>query len=204
MPHTIRGFASFTKRIEYWVIDRMFREGLDGYVPFVDDRPIGGMPTKLKILLAAVVILMVEGSLLPQGKKNEPQSASASSSQAAPASAPHQYVVSPEDAAKKNPVGFTEASAARGKKLFKTQCALCHGEKGDGKGDLAKEMKLTLPDFTQPNSLSKRTDGGLFAIVATGKEPMPGEKGRMPEPQVWDLVNYLRALSGKVPSKATP
>ena len=84
-----------------------------------------------------------------------------------------------------------------------TQCALCHGEKGDGKGDLATDMKLTLPDFTKPASLSKRTDGELFAIIGTGKDPMPSQKGRMPERQLWNLVNYLRALGGSEPAKAT-
>jgi mono/diheme cytochrome c family protein len=80
---------------------------------------------------------------------------------------------------------------------------LCHGEKGDGKGDLAKDMKLNLPDFTKPDSLDKRTDGELFAIVATGKDPMPKQKGRLTDPHIWNLVNYLRALGGKVPAKAT-
>jgi len=162
------------------------------------------MPMKLKILLAAAVILLVEGSFLAQEKKDEPQAPAASSSQAAPASSPHNDAISPEDAAKKNPIRFTDASVDRGKKVFKYQCALCHGEKGDGKGDLAKEMSLTLPDLTQADTLSKRTDGELFAIVATGKEPMPSQKGRMPEPQLWNVVNYLRALGGKVPAKATP
>jgi len=32
---------------------------------------------------------------------------------------------------------------------------------------------------------------------------MPSQKGRMTEPQLWNLVNYLRALGGKVPGKAT-
>ena len=91
----------------------------------------------------------------------------------------------------------------RGKKVYKTQCALCHGEKGDGKGDLATDMKLNLPDFTKPDALAKRTDGELFAIIGTGKDPMPSQKGRMSEQQLWNLVNYLRALSGKVPAKAT-
>jgi len=162
------------------------------------------MRMKLKILLAATVILLVAGSFLAQEKKEEPQSPASSSSQTAPASSPHNYVISPEDAAKKNPIRFTDASVERGKKVFKTQCALCHGEKGDGKGDLAKEMSLTLPDFTQADYLSKRTDGELFAIVTTGKEPMPSQKGRMPAPQLWNVVNYLRAVSGKVPAKATP
>lgn len=92
---------------------------------------------------------------------------------------------------------------ARGKKVYQTQCALCHGDKGDGKGDLAAEMKLNLPDLTKPDALSGRTDGELFVIVGTGKDPMPGQKGRMPEQQLWNLVNYLRALGGKVPAKAT-
>ena len=33
---------------------------------------------------------------------------------------------------------------------------------------------------------------------------MPSQKGRITEAQVWNLVNYLRSLSGKVPAKATP
>jgi mono/diheme cytochrome c family protein len=158
---------------------------------------------KLKMLSAAAVILLVAGSYLAQEKKEESQSPADSSSQAAPASSPHNFEISPEDAAKKNPIRFTDASVDRGKKVFKTQCALCHGDKGDGKGDLAKEMSLTLPDFTQADSLSKRTDGELFAIVGSGKEPMPSQKGRMPTPQMWNVVNYLRALGGKVPAKAT-
>jgi len=162
------------------------------------------MRMNLKILLAAAVILFLGGSFLAQEKKDQPQSPAASSSQATPASSPHNYVISPEEAAKKNPIRFTDASVDRGKKVFKTQCALCHGETGDGKGDLAKDMSLKLPDFTQADSLSKHTDGELFAIVTSGKEPMPSQKGRMPAPQVWNVVNYLRALGGKVPAKATP
>jgi len=204
MPHTFRQFDCFGKRVENWVISRALREGPNVYVPSVDHDTIDAVPAKLKILLAALVILMVEGSFVAQGRENEPQSPAASSSQAASAPSPHNNAISPADAAKKSPVKFTDASVDRGKKVFKTQCALCHGEKGDGKGELAKEMKLALPDFTQPDSLSKRTDGELFAFVATGKTPMPSEKGRMPEPQLWDLVNYLRALSGKVPAKGTP
>jgi mono/diheme cytochrome c family protein len=150
-----------------------------------------------------LVFCFVAGTFSAQEKKGEAQSSSASSSTAATPSPPHNFVISPEDAAKKNPIRFTVASVDRGKKVYLTQCALCHGEKGDGKGDLATDMKLTLPDFTKPDALAKRTDGELFAIVGTGKDPMPSQKGRMPEPQLWNLVNYLRALTGKVPAKAT-
>jgi mono/diheme cytochrome c family protein len=162
------------------------------------------MSLKIKALLAVLVLCTAGASFLAQEKKAETQSAAPTSSTAATASSPHNYVISPEDAARKNPIKFTDVSVDRGKKVYKTQCALCHGEKGDGKGDLAKEMGLNLPDFTKPDSLATRTDGELFAIVETGKDPMPTQKGRMTERHLWNLVNYLRSLSGKVPTKATP
>jgi mono/diheme cytochrome c family protein len=161
------------------------------------------MSLKVKALWAVLVFCMVGGTFSAQEKKGEAQGSGASSSTAATPSSPHNFVITPEDTAKKNPIRFTEASVDRGKKFYKTQCALCHGEKGDGKGDLAMDMKLTLPDFTKPDALAKRTDGELFAIIGTGKDPMPSQKERMSEQQLWNLVNYLRALSGKVPAKAT-
>jgi len=160
------------------------------------------MSRKSKSLWVLLVFCVFTGLLLAQDKKADSQSA-ASSSTATTASSPHNLVISPEDAAKKNPIRFTDVSVGRGKKVFATQCALCHGEKGDGKGDLAKEMSLHLPDFTNPDSLSKRTDGELYAIIQTGKDPMPSQKGRLPDNKLWNLVNYLRSLSGKVPAKAT-
>src|SRR5271157_6076185 len=110
------------------------------------------MSLKLKALWAVLVFCMAGGTFLAQEKKAETQSSGASSSTAATPSSPHDFVISPEDAARKNPIKFTEASVDRGKKVFKTQCALCHGEKGDGNGDLAKEMTLTLSDFTKPDT----------------------------------------------------
>jgi mono/diheme cytochrome c family protein len=161
------------------------------------------MSLKVKALGAVLVFCMAGGSFSAQEKKGEAQSSGASSSTAATPSPVHNTIISPEEAARKNPIKFTEASVDRGKKVYKTQCALCHGEKGEGKGDLATEMTLTLPDFTKPDALAKRTDGELFAIIGMGKDPMPSQKGRMTEPQLWNLVNYLRALGGQVPGKPT-
>jgi len=161
------------------------------------------MSLKIKALWGILVFCIVAGTYWAQEKKGEAQGSGASKETAAAPSSPHNTVITPEQAARKNPVRFTQVSVDRGKKFFATQCALCHGEKGDGKGDLATEMKLSLPDFTKSDSLAGRTDGELFAIVEAGKDPMPSQKGRMPEQQLWNLVNYLRALGGKVPAKPT-
>jgi cytochrome c len=148
-----------------------------------------------------LVLVLAAGCLWAQEKK-EPEPSSAASTAAAQAS-PHPATISAEDKARKNPVKFTDVSVLRGKKIYNTQCALCHGEKGDGKGELAADMKLNVPDFTNPDTLKDRTDGEIFAIIGVGKDPMPGQAGRMTEPQRWNLVNYLRALSGKAPEKST-
>jgi mono/diheme cytochrome c family protein len=116
---------------------------------------------------------------------------------------PHIYTVSPQDKARKNPVRFTDISVAHGKKLFATQCVMCHGDKADGKGDLAGQMKIAPPDFTKPNVLEKMTDGELFTVIGTGSNAMPGQDGRLTEFQRWEIVNFLRAVQGKTPEKAT-
>jgi hypothetical protein len=40
---TFRHSASFGKRIEYWIIGRMLKEGMDVYVPLVDDHAVDGI-----------------------------------------------------------------------------------------------------------------------------------------------------------------
>jgi mono/diheme cytochrome c family protein len=152
------------------------------------------MPSKTLWL----VLVLAAGCLWAQEKKETPPPAGA-----ATAAAPHPAPISAEDKARKNPVKFTEVSVARGKKIYATQCALCHGDKGDGKGELATDMKLTLPDFTKPDTLKDRTDGEIFTIIGAGQDPMPPQAGRMTDERRWNLVNYLRAVSGKVPEKST-
>lgn len=114
---------------------------------------------------------------------------------------PSHYTISAEEAARKNPVKFTETSVERGKKLFLTQCAMCHGVEADGKGELAGELKATVPDFTKPETLKNRTDGELFAIIYQGSEVMPDQRKRMQERHAWQIVNFLRAAGGKKPEK---
>ncbi|HTQ95347.1 MAG TPA: cytochrome c [Candidatus Acidoferrum sp.] len=101
------------------------------------------------------------------------------------------------DAAKVNPVKPTPVSLASGKKTYGTDCAMCHGKTGAGDGDLATDMKLTLKDYRNPDSLKDISDGEIFTIIEKGKGQMSGEEGRLKAPQIWDLVNYVRSLSKK-------
>jgi mono/diheme cytochrome c family protein len=96
-----------------------------------------------------------------------------------------------------NPKKVTPESIALGKKAYGTDCALCHGKGGAGDGDLATDMKLTLKDFRNPESLKGMTDGDIFTIIDKGKGQMSGEEGRMKPGQIWDVVNYVRSLEKK-------
>jgi mono/diheme cytochrome c family protein len=105
--------------------------------------------------------------------------------------------MTPEDTAKKNPVAPTPEGLAEVRKLFGYNCAMCHGKTGDGKGDLAADMKLELRDWRDPSSLEKMTDGELFWIVSNGKGKMPGEGDRTSEKTRWNFVNLVRSFAKK-------
>lgn len=108
-----------------------------------------------------------------------------------------EYKIPPEDAAKPNPVKPSAESHARGKKLYGYDCAMCHGKDGDGKGDMAADMK-NMPDFTHSNALKGRTDGALFYIIRNGEgEEMPPEGDRAKDEDIWNMVNYVRSLAKK-------
>jgi len=105
--------------------------------------------------------------------------------------------IAPEDAAKKNPVPASAEGLAEVRKLYSYNCAMCHGKIGDGKGDLAADMKLELRDWRDGSSLDKLTDGELFWIISNGKGKMPGEGDRTKERVRWNFVNLVRSFAKK-------
>ena len=154
-----------------------------------------------KILFVLLTIGFVAGTVWAQEEKKPEQTAPSPPAAAAPS---HVVTITPEDVARKNPVKLTQISVERGKKIYASQCAMCHGAKGDGKGEMVEEMKINPPDFTKPATLKKRTDGEWFAIIGQGSEAMQGQGNRMSASHKWDLVNYLRSLGGAPVAKSAP
>jgi len=109
----------------------------------------------------------------------------------------------PEDAAHAtNPVKSTPQTMERAKKLYGYDCAMCHGKNGDGKGDMASDMKTPVGDFTDPATLRNATDGELFYFIKNGKGEMPPEGDRAKVDETWSLVVYIRSLAKKTPPSA--
>jgi len=105
--------------------------------------------------------------------------------------------MTPEDAAKKNPVASTAEGLAEARKFYGYDCAMCHGKDGDGKGDLVADMKLEMRDWRDASTIEKMTDGELFWIITNGKGKMVGEGDRTPAKMRWNMVNLVRSFAKK-------
>jgi mono/diheme cytochrome c family protein len=145
------------------------------------------------LLITAMALTIVLVSTPRQGR---------SAQQAEPTSAlaPAQSVAPVQLGPGKNPVKPTAESQTKAKKLYGFDCALCHGDNGNGKTDLADGMKLTLGDWTDAKTLAGREDWELFNIIRNGKGPMPPEAlGRATDTEVWNLIIFIRSLAKPQP-----
>jgi mono/diheme cytochrome c family protein len=163
----------------------------------------------LKPFLIVSVLTLIGGSALYQQEQAPPAQATppaAASTQPAPtpptgvqnlAGVPAEYV------GKVNPVRPTAESQARAKKQYGWDCAMCHGDNGDGKGDVATEQKLTIRDYRDRSSLKGLSDGEIFYIIQHGMGQMPSEGDRAKPDEIWNLVIYLRRMaSAQAPAPA--
>ncbi len=129
----------------------------------------------------------------------------AQESQSSPkAAAPKSDTIPVEAARQANPVKSTPESIAAGKKWYGFDCAMCHGKDGDGKGDMAADLKTKLVDFTDSASLKEVTDGEIFYVIKNGKGEMPAEGNRLKPTELWNVVNYVRSLAKKAPAEDKP
>lgn len=144
---------------------------------------------KVFLVFSAV---FVAGLGIARAKQNSTQEAAKD-----PQAAADDYKISQADLDKKNPVKPSPEGLAAARKVYGYDCAMCHGSKGDGKGDIVESMKLTMHDWRDPTSLEGKTDGEIFFIITKGKGKMMGEGDRVPETMRWNLVHLVRAYCKK-------
>lgn len=91
------------------------------------------------------------------------------------------------------------------KQIYKVDCAICHGDTGDGKTDLAKSMNLTIGDWTNAATLSGKTDQQLYDMIRKGNDKMPPEdSSRAKDDEIKGLVKYIRSFASQAPATPAP
>jgi cytochrome c6 len=91
-------------------------------------------------------------------------------------------------------LAFLSASmfaADSGADVFKAKCASCHGASGAGDTAMGKSMKLK--DLGSAE-VQGQSDADITNVIANGKKPMPGYKGKLTDDQITDLVKHIRTL----------
>jgi mono/diheme cytochrome c family protein len=97
-------------------------------------------------------------------------------------------------AARRNPLESDPDAVAAGAKLFERHCAECHGATAMG-GRKAPSLRA--------DEVQQASSGTLFWLLTNGlvRKGMP-VWSRLPEPQRWQLVSYIKSLGS--PSSANP
>ena len=115
-----------------------------------------------------------------------------------------QEPASPNAAQLKNPVAATPQSLAAGKKAYDENCAACHGPRAEGSVKAGVIISIIQeqggkqpPDLTDAQWDHGSTDGEIYTAIRKGVPPtmMAGWEGRIPDTEIWHIVNYLRALA---------
>ena len=90
----------------------------------------------------------------------------------------------------------SKEARARGNKLFVQYCALCHGERGDGRGVRREGLTSSPRDFTSIAWRTSTSPRHVFYAIREGLAgtPMPGWKA-LSEQDGWDMTAYVLSLS---------
>ena len=103
------------------------------------------------------------------------------------------WVIDAKYKAMKNPVKADATSIAAGKELWNKNCASCHGKTGLGDGVKARTLETPAGDFSKP-AYQSLSDGELFGKTKLGRDEMPKYDGKIPDEDIWNMVNYTRTF----------
>lgn len=95
-----------------------------------------------------------------------------------------------------SPYDYNAHAIAQGKQLYEWfNCTGCHAQGGGAIGPPLMDATWVYGD--QPQN--------IFATIVEGRpNGMPSFRGRIQTQQVWQLVAYVRSMSGQVPKDASP
>lgn len=92
-----------------------------------------------------------------------------------------------------NPLDSTQVDLSRGKELYDIYCGICHGNKGDGQGNLVKREKiLGIPSYADVGRAIN--EGSTYHTIYYGKNAMGSYANQLNEEERWQVVAYVLKL----------
>ncbi len=89
---------------------------------------------------------------------------------------------------------FSSEVLVTGQKYFDIHCAVCHGEKGDGKSPTAEKMTLKPPTL-HSEKVKTWKDGQIYHVIQVGQGLMGPYASHIPKEEWrWAVVQYIRHL----------
>lgn len=124
----------------------------------------GLIGTALSFALASGAAAQYQGWTIPEGAKEE-----------------------------KSPVKDAADAAKKGKALYASNCAKCHGPEGKGDGPDSDHAA----DLTDEFRADLNPEGVLYYKIWNGHaQDMPAFKSKLTKDETWALVAYLKELRG--------
>jgi Cytochrome C oxidase, cbb3-type, subunit III len=91
------------------------------------------------------------------------------------------------------PFAVTRPVLERGRERYEIFCQPCHGSLGNGNGIIPQRGFAHPPSFHSPR-LRAMAPGYFFDVITNGFGSMTSYKDRVPPPDRWAIVGYIRAL----------
>ena len=106
-----------------------------------------------------------------------------------------------------DPLENSEENLAEGKRIFEINCTPCHGQQGEGNGQLIElpgggDGPYTSRPQPYKTLLPPLKDGAIFYSVSYGKNMMGGYGFQLSVKERWEVIHYIKKLAGINPETA--
>jgi len=95
----------------------------------------------------------------------------------------------PEGGFAESTYAFTQEELLRGKVLYESFCAICHGLKGEGDG---RVIPLGMPKPRSFQEVRDQPEGYFYFAATNGFGRMLSYKSRIPERERWLIARYIK------------
>lgn len=109
-----------------------------------------------------------------------------------------------------NPVQATDANLIEGVKIYKEDCAVCHGSPQNPIAEIGQALYPRAPQFMK-HAPDDMTDGMIFHITKRGvaRTGMPAWSKNLNDNQIWQVTAFLKQMEHLPPAvdaewKSTP